>query len=215
MEQWEGVTTLLFDVDGTLIDSFPGIRHGFLTGLEAVGWNIPDEEFIRRIPGPPMPETMRSLGMDDEQVERAMRAYSGYMSDEGWQRFEVYPGMAALVKRLAGEGYRVCTATSKSERFARAALERAGLLDHIDFLGAASNDGKRAKKVDVIRYVLDTADPQRPLMVGDRSHDFKGAKEFSIPSIAVTWGYGADQEWDLADWVARDADELERIIREF
>ncbi|MBA1837322.1 HAD-IA family hydrolase [Corynebacterium sp. zg912] len=207
--------TLLFDVDGTLIDSYPGIRHGFLIGLEAIRWDKPDEEFIRRIPGPPMPETMRSLGMSAAQVETAMRAYSDYMSGEGWQRFEVYPGMAALVERLAGEGYRVCTATSKSERFARAALERAGLLEHIDFLGAASNDGKRAKKVDVIRHVLDQANPERPLMVGDRLHDFEGAKEFGIPSVAMTWGYGAAEEWDLADWVARDADELERIIREF
>lgn len=208
-------TTLLFDVDGTLIDSYPGIRRGFLVGLDAVGWEKPDEEFIKRIPGPPMPETMSSLGMSDEQVEQAMRAYSDYMSGEGWQRFEVYPGMDALVRRLAGDGYRVCTATSKSERFARAALERAGLLDHIDFLGAASDDGKRAKKVDVIRYVLDTAKPERPLMIGDRLHDFEGAKEFGIPSVAVTWGYGADDEWELADHVAHDADELERIIREF
>ena len=110
-------TTLLFDVDGTLIDSFPGIRHGFLLGLKDVGWDVPDEDFIRRIPGPPMPETMRSLGMSAAQVDQAMRAYSDYMSGEGWQRFEVYPGMDDLVERLAGEGYRVCTATSKSERF--------------------------------------------------------------------------------------------------
>ena len=99
---------MFFDVDGTLIDSFPGIRHGFLAGLEAVGWDTPDEEFIRRIPGPPMPETMRSLGMSAAQVDSAMRAYSDYMSGEGWQRFEVYPGMDDLVRRLTGEGYRVC-----------------------------------------------------------------------------------------------------------
>ncbi|WJY97988.1 HAD-IA family hydrolase [Corynebacterium fournieri] len=207
--------TLLFDVDGTLIDSYPGIRQGFLIGLDAVGWKVPDEEFIRRIPGPPMPETMRSLGMSEAQVETAMRAYSGYMSNEGWQRFDVFDGMDDLVARLAGEGVRVCTATSKSERFARAALDRAGMLEHIDFLGAASNDGVRAKKVDVIRYVLDQAKPVRPLMVGDRLHDFEGAKEFGISSVAMTWGYGADKEWELADYVARDAAELERIIREF
>lgn len=208
-------TTLLFDVDGTLIDSFPGIRHGFLVGLDAVGWEKPDEEFIKRIPGPPMPESMRALGMDPETVEQAMRAYSEYMSTEGWQRFEVYPGMADLVQRLHRDGFEVVTATSKSERFARAALERAGILEHIDFLGAASNDGVRAKKADVIRHVLDNVAPERPLMVGDRLHDFEGAKEFGIPSVAMTWGYGAAEEWDLADWVARDADELERIIREF
>lgn len=208
-------TTLLFDVDGTLIDSFPGIRHGFLLGLKDVGWDVPDEGFIRRIPGPPMPETMRSLGMSAAQVDQAMRAYSDYMSGEGWQRFEVYPGMADLVQRLHRDGFEVVTATSKSERFARAALERAGILEHIDFLGAASNDGVRAKKADVIRYVLDNVAPKQPLMIGDRTHDYTGAAAHNIPSVAVTWGYGASAEWDLADYVARDADELERIIREF
>ena len=89
------------------------------------------------------------------------------------------------------------------------------MLEHVDFLGAASNDGTRAKKVDVIRYVLDQAVPQRPLMIGDRLHDFEGAAAFNIPSVAVTWGYGASEEWDLADYVAGDAAELERIIREF
>ena len=206
-------TTLLFDVDGTLIDSFPGIRHGFLLGLEAVGWDKPDEEFIKRIPGPPMPESMRALGMSPDQVEQAMQAYSAYMSTEGWQRFEVFDGMADLLARLKEEGFGVCTATSKSERFARAALERAGMLEHIDFLGAASNDGVRAKKADVIRYVLDNVAPERPLMIGDRTHDFTGATTFDIPSVAVTWGYGAASEWDEATYVASDARELERIIR--
>lgn len=206
-------TTLLFDVDGTLIDSFPGIRHGFLLGLEAVGWDKPDEEFIKRIPGPPMPESMRALGMSPDQVEQAMQAYSAYMSTEGWQRFEVFDGMADLLARLKGEGFEVVTATSKSERFARAALERAGMLGHIDFLGAASNDGVRAKKADVIRYVLDNVAPKRPLMIGDRTHDYTGAAAFNIPSVAVTWGYGTSAEWDEADYVASDATELERIIR--
>ena len=63
--------------------------------------------------------------------------------------------------------------------------------------------------------MLDNVAPEQPLMVGDRLHDFEGAKEFGIPSVAMTWGYGAAEEWELADYVARDADELERIIREF
>ena len=209
-------TTLLFDVDGTIIDSFPGIREGFLIGLRAVDWEIPDEDYIRRIPGPPMRETMRDLGMDADTVERAMSAYSEYMTDEGWQRFTVFDGMARIIERFSlDDDYFIATATSKSEKFASLALERSGILEHIDFLGAASNDGVRAKKVDVIQYVLDNVSPKRPLMVGDRLHDFEGAASFDIPAVAVTWGYGAAEEWDLATYRASDAAELERIIREF
>ena len=64
--------TLLLDVDGTLIDSFPGIRAGFVRGLEAVGVELPSEEFIARIPGPPMPESMQAAGLDAAQVERCL-----------------------------------------------------------------------------------------------------------------------------------------------
>lgn len=209
-------TTLLLDVDGTIIDSFPGIREGFLIGLGEVGWDVPDEEFIRRIPGPPMRETMHTLGMDEPTVERAMRAYSDYMSDEGWQRFTVFEGMGELMEHFAlDDGFAVCTATSKSEHFTRLALQRAGLLEYVDFLGAASNDGVRSKKVDVIRYVLEGFAPERPIMVGDRKHDFEGAATFDLPAVAVTWGYGAAEEWDLARFRASNATELERIIREY
>lgn len=209
-------TTILFDVDGTVIDSFPGIREGFLIGLREVDWQVPDEEFIKRIPGPPMRETMQGLGMDEPTVERAMGAYSAYMSDEGWQRFTVFEGMGELIEGLSlDDDFSVCTATSKSERFTRLALDRAGLLGHIDFLGAASNDGVRSKKVDVIRHVVGEVAPKRPLMVGDRLHDFEGAAAFDIPAVAVTWGYGAAEEWPLARYRADSAADLERIIREF
>lgn len=209
-------TTLLLDVDGTIIDSFPGIRRGFLIGLDAVDWEVPSEDYIARIPGPPMRETMRDLGMSSDTIERAMSAYSEFMSDEGWQQFTVFDGMAELIEGFSlDDAYRVTTATSKSERFARLALKRAGILKHIDFLGAASNDGARSKKVDVIRHVLDTVAPEKPLMVGDRLHDFEGAASFDIPAVAVTWGYGAPEEWDLAQYRASTAAELERIIRDF
>ena len=207
--------TVLLDVDGTIIDSYPGIREGFLRGLAAVGIEgeaAPSEEFIQRIPGPPMRDSMAAAGLNREQVDRAMVAYSEYMSGEGWQRFEVFDGMAELIARLKDEGVGVCTATSKSERFARLALERAGIYPHIDFLGAANHDVGRSTKIEVLRHVLSEYGPQRPVMVGDRTHDFLGAAEFGLPSIAVTWGYGTQEEWAQATHTARTAHELEEIL---
>ncbi|AWB85113.1 HAD-IA family hydrolase [Corynebacterium liangguodongii] len=208
-------TTLLLDVDGTLIDSFPGIREGFLRGLDAVGYTHPAEEFIRRIPGPPMTETMASLGMDAAEVGRAMAAYDDYMQNGGWANFTVFAGVAELVAGWKGRGFELATATSKGEGYARLALERAGILPHIDFLGAAQERGPRKRKVDVIAHVLASVKPQRPLMVGDRLHDFHGAAHFGLPSVAVTWGYGAPEEYEEATYVARTARELEEIVNAF
>lgn len=209
------VITLLLDVDGTLIDSFPGIRDGFLHALDAVGWEHPSGEFIACIPGPPMEETLASLGMDDATRDRALAAYMKFTHAGGWQRAEAFPGMRELLATWKEEGYQVVTATSKGEGFARAILEREGMLEHIDFLGAAQEDGPRRRKADVIAHVLDKVDIGRGLMIGDRLHDIEGAAQFGLSTAAVTWGYGTQAEWDQAWAVAHTPAELASIVTAF
>lgn len=216
-----GVTTseltLLLDVDGTLIDSFPGIRDGFLHALDTVGWEHPDEEFIARIPGPPMEETLASLGMDDTTRDRAFAAYMDFTRAGGWERASAFPGMAELLADWDARGIGLVTATSKGEGFARAILEREGMLEHISFLGAAQEDGPRRRKADVIAHVLARVSIRSGtgLMVGDRAHDIDGAAAFGIPTAAVAWGYGTESEWARADYLARSPEELDHIVTQF
>ena len=209
------VITLLLDVDGTLIDSFPGIRDGFLHALDAVGWEHPSDEFTARIPGPPMEETLASLDMDDATRDRAFTAYMEFTQAGGWQRATAFPGMLELLASWKEEGLQLATATSKGEGFARAILEREGMLEHIDFLGAAQEDGPRRRKADVIAHVLDNVDIGRGLMIGDRLHDIEGAAHFGLPTVAVTWGYGTQSEWDQAWAAAHTPAELARIVTAF
>ena len=209
------VITLLLDVDGTLIDSFPGIRDGFLHALDTVGWERPDEEFISRIPGPPMEETLGSLGMDAATRKKALAAYMEFTHAGGWQHATPFPGMRELLAAWKDEGFQLVTATSKGEGFARAILEREGMLEFIDFLGAAQEDGPRRRKADVIAHVLDNVDVGRGLMIGDRLHDIEGAAQFGLPTIAVTWGYGTQPEWDRAWATAHTPAELASTVTAF
>ena len=204
--------TVLFDVDGTILDSFPGIREGFLRGLAAIDVAPPDEAFIAKIPGPPMRESYEKAGCTPAQVDAAMQVYSDFMSTDGWQQFTVFDGMAELIAQLDQDGFRVGTATSKSETFAELALKRAGIWPHLDFLGAADHERGRSTKIAVLEYVHDTFAPKRPIMVGDRTHDFTGAAHFDIPSVAVTWGYGDAEEWAQATHTAQTATELKEIL---
>ena len=211
----ECVNTLLLDVDGTLIDSFPGIRDGFLHALDTLGWEHPSEEFIARIPGPPMEETLASLGMDGATCKKGLAAYLDFTHNGGWKNAQAFPGMRDLLESWQSEGFQVVTATSKGEGFARAILEREGLLEYIDFLGAAQEDGPRRRKADVIAYVLDNVNVGRGLMIGDRLHDIEGAAHFDLPTVAVTWGYGAQAEWDQAWATAHTPAELAAIVTAF
>lgn len=212
------MSILLLDVDGTLIDSFPGIRAGFLHTLDTLGWERPSEEFIARIPGPPMEVTLRSLGMSEEQAQEGLGIYLDYTAGGGWAEATAFDGMLDLVRRWKEQGYTVATATSKGESFAQQILEREGFLDHIDFLGAAQEDGPRRSKSAVIDHVLattgwDTATSDI-LMVGDRSHDIEGAAEHGIDTVAVTWGYGTPEEWATARATAHSPEELEGIVHD-
>ncbi|ALC06412.1 phosphatase [Corynebacterium deserti GIMN1.010] len=210
--------TLLFDLDGTLVDSFPGIRTSFLHTLKEKNWPIPTEERIARIPGPPMEWTFQDLGMTQAQAQEALKTYIEHYGLVGWDLSEAFPGMRDLLIRLKEQGFRLCTATSKGEFFAEKVLRKFEMFDLFEFLGAATDNGNRRSKPAVIKHVLDSVGLEEPsdiLMIGDRSHDIEGSKEFGIDCVAVTWGYGEESEWAHARYCATDAEELERIIHEW
>lgn len=213
------MSILLLDVDGTLIDSLPGIQAGFLHTLDELGWPHPDREFTDHIAGPPMETTLRSLGMSEELAREGLQIYLEFTRRGGWADASSFPGMLDLVRGWKADGLTLATATSKGESFARQILEREGFLEHIDFLGAAQEDGPRRHKSAVIDYVLSenmwSVDTSDILMVGDRTHDIEGAAEHGIQTVAVAWGYGTPAEWATAARTAHTPEDLEGIVHDW
>lgn len=210
---------LLVDVDGTLIDSFPGIRASFLYALEQMDWPIPDEDFISSIAGPPMIDTMHSLGMSEGQAQLALAHYLDYYGHTGWKMADAFPGMHTFLSWAQDCGYLLCTATSKGEGFAEQALREHDFWDYFTFMGAAQEDGPRRSKAAVIAHVLDSmqlrGQERAILMIGDRIHDIEGAQEFGIKTVAVAWGYGTEVERQAAAYQADTPAQLESIVHEW
>lgn len=213
------MNTLLVDVDGTLVDSFPGIRASFIYALEQVEWPIPPEEKIADIAGPPMIDTLLSLGMEPGLANMALAHYLDFYGHTGWKMSSAFPGMHEFLTWARDAGFRLCTATSKGEFFAEQALRHHGFWDFFEFMGAAQEDGARRTKSAVIAHVLDSmqlrGQEQAILMVGDRIHDIDGAREFGIDTVAVAWGYGTDKERNQAAYQAASPAELESIVDEW
>ncbi len=210
--------TLFFDLDGTLVDSFPGIRESFLHTLRTMNWEIPPEERINRVPGPPMEWTLQDLGMSPEQSQEGLKIYLEHYGQVGWDMSTEFEGMRDLLLRLKDEGFRLCTATSKGEYFAEKALRKFDMFEPLDFMGAALENGPRRTKAEVIQHVLNSVElPEMSdiLMIGDRKHDIEGSAQFGIDCVAVTWGYGTPEEWAQARYTVHSAEELERIIHEW
>ena len=211
-------TIILFDLDGTLTDSAPGILNSVRYACRKLGLPIPGEETLRRFLGPPLIASFRELmGLDAADADRAVSAFREYFPTKGLFENEVYPGVPALLADLKAAGKTVILATSKPEAFARRIMEHFDLARYCDFICGATLDETRTDKAEVIAYALETAgitDKTGLVMVGDREHDVIGAHLAGLDVIGVLYGYGSREELTAAgaDQIAETPEALETLI---
>jgi phosphoglycolate phosphatase-like HAD superfamily hydrolase len=181
---------VIFDLDGTLTDSAAGVVASFRHALAAIGAEPPPGDLAARVVGPPLAQTMVTLGLGD-RAEEAVAAYRADYTSRGWAMNALYDGIADLLEDLRAAGTRLAVATSKSEPAARRILDHFGIGGHFEVIAGA--DGDRTAKADVLAHALSQLGPlpQTVLMVGDRIHDVEGAALHGIDTIVVEWGYGA------------------------
>ena len=207
---------ILFDLDGTLTDSREGIIKCICYALEAAKVSIPDEETLLRFIGPPLVEGFQDLaGMEYEAALEATAKYRERYSIVGLFENEMYDGIKDVLKELKKQGKKIALATSKPEIYATRILDYFEIGDYFDEVAGATIDGARNTKVAVIEEALlrlGISKEQRSevLMIGDRKHDILGAKECSIASLGVRYGFAADGELEAAgaDFMVSDVEEL-------
>ena len=199
-------STILLDLDGTITNPYIGITNGVMYAYEHLGLEVPERESLRSFIGPPLIVEFTRRGLPEEQARKAVRLYREYYGETGLFENELIPGTVEFLRELKQRGKRVCLATSKPEQFSVRILERFGIAQYFDFIGAAAMDGSRDSKLAVIQYVLGStgASPQECLMVGDRMHDIIGAHDAGMKCAAVLVGFGSREEFAeyKADYVA-------------
>jgi len=211
-------TCVLFDLDGTILDSAPGITASLAWTFERLGLPIPTPSELLAFVGPPILESFRERsGMSLPEAEHALAAYRPHYARVGVLDATVYPGVAGLLHRVGESPLPLSLATSKPESLATRALTHFGLERNFDFLTGASEDEVRSSKADVVgealRRLADAGhDVSRPVLVGDRHHDVDGAAAHGVPTIFAGWGYGSTPEEVGAVAVASSAGELGRLL---
>ncbi len=190
---------ILFDLDGTLVDSKPGIFHGIRYALDSKGIECSDETMSKMI-GPPFRVSMKEfLGLDMPVIEELITLYRGMYEVSGYRESKVYDGVFDMLSRLKAAGKKLAIATSKPMKFTSMMVDELGLAPYFDFVGGASSDLTREAKKDIIELCLDffkISDRSDVLMVGDRLYDIVGANEAQVDVAGVLWGYGSKEEMD-------------------
>lgn len=211
---------LLFDLDGTIIDSSEGIINCVKYALDDAGLAYPPDEKLLGFIGPPLVEGFQSVtGMNEQDALAATIKYRERYETEGLYECQLYEGISSLIKDLHEKGYHICLATSKPELFARRILEHFELINYFDEIVGATFDGKINAKDTVIREMfkrLALTDDRKAetIMIGDRKHDILGAKACGIDSLGVYYGFAPAGEHEVcgADYIVDTVEDLRRFF---
>ncbi len=209
---------ILFDLDGTLIDSAPAILASFREAFTSTGVTAVrsiDESVI----GPPLTETLQLLsGSDDPALIGWLAdAFKASYDSEGYKATAAYAGVGDLLAQLAAAGRQLSIATNKRIHPTRLILAHLGWLDYFSHVYALDLFTPRLpdKAAMIARLLAEQNIPRdQAIYIGDRSEDGESADANALPFIAVTWGYGSltsgeiRPHWRAADLPATLANQL-------
>ena len=191
---------VLFDLDGTLVDSSPGIHAAVRYAAAALGLPEPTARQLRGMVGPPLQDGFALvLRVPVADVPRAVAAYREHYAAGALLQATVHDGVPDLLAALRAAGATLAVATSKPEPFAVRLLEHTGLLPAFASVHGATMDGLVRHKDQVVAAALAAhPDGRDPVLVGDRSHDVLGAAAHGLPCIGAGWGPAEDGELETA-----------------
>jgi len=193
---------VLLDLDGTLIDSQPGIVASCLATLRALGHQPDDNLDLTGIIGPPLEDIMQILlrTYGDDRVDEAVVAYRRHYGESGFLGSVPYPGIGRSLEETKRAGLQIYLATSKRLLFASRILDHLKFTTYFDSVHGSVPGGELDHKPELLAHVLSEhgLSPSRCLMVGDRRHDISGAQAVGMRGLGALWGYGSRDELETA-----------------
>ena len=184
-------TNILFDLDGTLVDSGEGVLKCAELALRHFNLPIPSPEEMRTFVGPPLRDSFLRFGCTEEMAQEAIVVYRRRYTTVGKFELFVYPGIEKLLQDLTAAGCKLYVATSKPESVSVEILQHLGLARYFTYIAGADQNKGRSTKSEVIAYLLaQMGDLDGSLMVGDTAYDVIGSAQHGIPCAGVSWGYG-------------------------
>ncbi len=197
----------LFDLDGTLSESAPGILECVRMIFSEMKRPLPPEEEIRKFIGPPMYDSLKRVGFNEEDAKVGVEIYKRNFVKTGIYKNKVYDGMFQVLDELKSAGVRLGVASTKYQVFTDRIIKMLELDKYFDVVGgsnaltgnAETNEKPRSNKIEVMNYVisgLKDSGTEKVVMVGDTKYDADGAAQTGCGFIGCLFGYGTKEEME-------------------
>lgn len=206
--------SVLFDLDGTLVDTSEGIIKGIEEVEKRMDFDILPYDVKKSFIGPPLFDSFKShYQIGDDIAGESVRLFREYYSRQGKYECSLYFGMTETLELIKEHNIRLFVATSKPTEFAYDIINYLGLRDCFLEIIGSNLDNTRSKKEQIIRFILNKYQcvNDKTVMVGDKKQDIYGAKVNNIHSIGVSYGFGSFDEISCSSPDAI-ADNVENII---
>ena len=199
------IELVIFDLDGTLVDSIPDLTDAVNEFLRASGRPALAMEDVKRLVGKGARNLVeRALGNGtEEEVEKALAMFLAYNEAHIADKTIMYPGVAETLHELRRQGIRMAVVTNKTEFLSRKLLSVIGIDRYFDIiLGADSLPFRKPSPEPVLKALADLRiAPSGAIMVGDSINDIAAGRAAGLATVGCTFGYGDDVELSQAEYL--------------
>lgn len=190
---------VIFDLDGTLVDSMEGIYQSYCYALHCLGMELPEKKFIQNVVGDPLPYVFRNIfSLDEKTALDAVSLYRKYYGEKGKVQTVLYPGIKDCLHILKNKGLFLGIATLKREDFAKDILRHLKIENYFDIICGVDKED-RIDKCGLIKKCIVQCGcrESEAVLIGDTRQDALGAAKAGIAFLAVTYGFGFHDQKEL------------------
>jgi phosphoglycolate phosphatase len=190
---------VLFDLDGTLVDSCRGLTQSFVYSLQQCGYeDKATNQVLRQFIGGTLHDAFAGLcGLNEAETEKAIRIFAEHYAEKGMLADRLYPGMERVLPQLQKEGHALIVVTNGIEDIAMRILTHLQVSGCFTAVCGMKENSTMHSKSDIIRKLkktLLTTEGRSAVMIGDRRLDIAAGRECGLDTIAVGYGYGSAEE---------------------
>ncbi len=188
------MSNLLFDLDGTLVDSSEGIIDTFQSTFERLSIPCPSDTILSTYIGPPLETTFSNYFNNQKDIDLAISYFRTFYKDKGVHQVTLYNDVKKLLTSLQSKNFDLFVTTSKFEPMAKQMLKELEVDQY--FKAIYGSQENRFLKTDVINACLigQNIDNHQAIIIGDTKFDMIGGKNANINRLGVTWGFGTEEE---------------------